>query len=374
MGRDQMRGFLGGVSPLYIRPGDSLTKEDLDWLGSPVFDFERTEVLFSLALEEGGHLRVERPCLKCGVVESVEWSPAHTLAFLRAYRRFKWAPYLLAHILAKMPDKRPDFFCKDCRYEVFPSLEADTKFFIRNFLCQTSERNCPSEHWTNMKELYGISDKDAIAEYIREMDYDTFLATLYWKLVSNHVKEAVGFSCQLCGKKDIALHCHHRSYEHHGYEVEFWREDLICLCEDCHKKFHDELPNREAVSASQDSWKGFAVLDQIMKLLQAFDSMSAKEVASALRCKPSDLGWAFGWLKKKGLAYKEDGKWRLKPLSARIVDFLAKNGPCSLKDIAEELDVPCENVRWALSRLREAGEVIRLPDGRRWASREEIPF
>lgn len=37
------------------------------------------------------------------------------------------------------------------------------------------------------------------------------------------------------------LNVHHRNYDCHGKEHKHYKADLICLCEDCHQKFHDKL-------------------------------------------------------------------------------------------------------------------------------------
>lgn len=49
----------------------------------------------------------------------------------------------------------------------------------------------------------------------------------------------------MCGNDQDKLNIHHNCYDHRGYE-EFFPEDLVCLCEKCHSKYHsyDKLVER----------------------------------------------------------------------------------------------------------------------------------
>ena len=73
-------------------------------------------------------------------------------------------------------------------------------------------------------------------EILKEMDYSEFLKTKYWKIISRYMKYKNN-KCSLCGSK-INLRTHHKSYIHRGEEINYL-EDLIVLCDECHKKFHD---------------------------------------------------------------------------------------------------------------------------------------
>lgn len=86
------------------------------------------------------------------------------------------------------------------------------------------------------------SRDDSIIQYqqrIRElatMPYKEYLQTPEWKETRKRALKRAGFSCQLCNSKDKILNVHHRTYERRGNEQ---NNDLIVLCEDCHRKFHD---------------------------------------------------------------------------------------------------------------------------------------
>lgn len=79
-----------------------------------------------------------------------------------------------------------------------------------------------------------------IEEHIKSMQYHDFLNTPYWKAVAYEVKRKRGFRCELCGSNN-KLAVHHKTYENHGKEHISWvmKDDLIVLCDSCHKKFHD---------------------------------------------------------------------------------------------------------------------------------------
>lgn len=77
------------------------------------------------------------------------------------------------------------------------------------------------------------------SEYFRGMPYQVFLASRYWQIIRKHKIILAGRACQLC-KLPRALEVHHRSYKWHGYEHEHM-SDLVVLCCNCHRKFHNRL-------------------------------------------------------------------------------------------------------------------------------------
>ena len=68
-------------------------------------------------------------------------------------------------------------------------------------------------------------------------DYKEYINSPEWKETSRRAKERAGYRCQLCNRKgdDTTLHTHHRTYVRLGIEFD---EDLIVLCNSCHKKHH----------------------------------------------------------------------------------------------------------------------------------------
>lgn len=68
-------------------------------------------------------------------------------------------------------------------------------------------------------------------------DYQTYIKSNEWRVVSEETKRLADYRCQVCNKNEATsnLHVHHRTYERLGRELQ---SDLIALCGDCHSLFH----------------------------------------------------------------------------------------------------------------------------------------
>lgn len=75
-----------------------------------------------------------------------------------------------------------------------------------------------------------------VSSYIKTMSYQDFLQTLYWKGISDYKKMKADYRCELCNSTGV-LNVHHRCYSIHGDEL-YSLNDLIVLCQDCHRTFH----------------------------------------------------------------------------------------------------------------------------------------
>jgi hypothetical protein len=75
-------------------------------------------------------------------------------------------------------------------------------------------------------------------ESLKTMPYSEFLTTEYWDIIRKFMLDQARFKCQLCNSNGT-LHVHHKTYDHHGNEHNHL-EDLIVLCEGCHRKFHNK--------------------------------------------------------------------------------------------------------------------------------------
>jgi hypothetical protein len=78
----------------------------------------------------------------------------------------------------------------------------------------------------------------ANVELLRRIPYAQYLKTEHWKNLRSKMLKRAKYKCELCND-NRRLHVHHKTYERRGCE---WKSDLIVLCEDCHAKFHDKLP------------------------------------------------------------------------------------------------------------------------------------
>ena len=84
-------------------------------------------------------------------------------------------------------------------------------------------------------------DVERISKTICMMPYPMFLKTPYWRAVRQHVINRDG-CCVICGSTK-SLHVHHLNYQHHGDEVHHL-EDLVCVCNKCHKQIHKNRNDR----------------------------------------------------------------------------------------------------------------------------------
>lgn len=74
------------------------------------------------------------------------------------------------------------------------------------------------------------------------MRYKRFLRSEYWKHVRELCFELNGKICGVC-RVTSRLQVHHTTYDHRGSEHRHM-EDLVVLCESCHKEEHNIKPRR----------------------------------------------------------------------------------------------------------------------------------
>ena len=86
-----------------------------------------------------------------------------------------------------------------------------------------------------------IEYEPLIEEKIHTLTYDEFLQTLYWKVIAAVKRRQMRYKCELCGDYKN-LNVHHRTYIIHGVEhdSEVIEKDLMLVCEQCHRKIHEE--------------------------------------------------------------------------------------------------------------------------------------
>lgn len=65
--------------------------------------------------------------------------------------------------------------------------------------------------------------------------YARYLKTAHWIRVRNAALKRAEYRCQLCNANK-RLQVHHRTYANIGHEK---AADVIALCDDCHKLFHE---------------------------------------------------------------------------------------------------------------------------------------
>lgn len=91
-------------------------------------------------------------------------------------------------------------------------------------------------------EVLAMLRRLASPESLRELEYEEYLQTPHWEQMKRIAKAASSRSldprCQLCGCDDerVAFQVHHNTYKRLGQEDTL---DLIVLCIDCHRLFHE---------------------------------------------------------------------------------------------------------------------------------------
>ncbi|MEG1950846.1 MAG: HNH endonuclease [Odoribacter sp.] len=79
------------------------------------------------------------------------------------------------------------------------------------------------------------------------MNYIEELKDPRWQRKRLEVMQADKFTCQMCFRSDKPLNVHHKKYIK-GYKAwEYETNELITLCEDCHKKVHREEKKMECM-------------------------------------------------------------------------------------------------------------------------------
>lgn len=75
---------------------------------------------------------------------------------------------------------------------------------------------------------------DVLSRSSGRIDYYEYIESSAWMSKSGAAMKRAGFKCELC-YRPYNLNVHHKSYENLGDEKP---NELICLCRECHKKFH----------------------------------------------------------------------------------------------------------------------------------------
>jgi HNH endonuclease len=101
--------------------------------------------------------------------------------------------------------------------------------------------------WGLLADVLGITPGDPEADQaiygfvefqvnsLATMRYDEYLRTPEWKDVRRFALKRAGDRCQTCNRSG-PFHVHHRTYERRGRES---LADVLVLCADCHKAFHE---------------------------------------------------------------------------------------------------------------------------------------
>jgi len=117
--------------------------------------------------------------------------------------------------------------------------EAYIKQYIKQYLAIDRSWKDGIKQYERFKIINSpVSSEPEVIKYIKEMNYQDFLQTLYWKTIAQQVRYKANFRCQLCNAEN-GIYVHHSTYDIHGAESSNL-DKLLTLCSDCHKTFHEE--------------------------------------------------------------------------------------------------------------------------------------
>lgn len=236
---DLFKKILSSNDDGYITSGDTINNELLMLMVKG--RTEKVKSLFKKNCEIQSY-NLELKCEKCGKIYFEEVS------------KTKLMEYIL-HLKGNKKRDTTQILCQECFMDIKNheaenkiledirmknKIENNTKIYIDRYLDPDSKWNEGVKTYTKINELnnYFVNYK-YVSEYIKNMDYKDFLETPYWKAISEKVRYKSGFKCNLCGGNKN-LNVHHRDYTNHGDELHHMG-DLICLCKECHSKFHDKI-------------------------------------------------------------------------------------------------------------------------------------
>jgi len=100
-------------------------------------------------------------------------------------------------------------------------------------LCPDCRRKLTETSNARREEKYHAHAEELAA--LKSMPYPEYLKTEHWAETRKLVLKRAGYRCQTCNAKG-ELHVHHNTYKRRGEEN---MADLVVLCADCHKTFHD---------------------------------------------------------------------------------------------------------------------------------------
>lgn len=193
------------------------------------------------------YYNVECTCDRCGNSELTRLSKTATISYICLPKNKQVKGHSVPHYMCPTCKEEREIELRKQREDAEEAYKwqryENTDAFMEMLLDIDSDFLSNTDWKTQKRILFHPNvDNDAIAECVRLLNYSDFLQTPYWKIVSKYKKSQNDFKCQLCNSGGT-LNVHHKTYARHGYEhlTDVIKNDLICLCENCHKKFHDKV-------------------------------------------------------------------------------------------------------------------------------------
>lgn len=80
-------------------------------------------------------------------------------------------------------------------------------------------------------------DEDKTDVSGKEWYYNVYLKSDEWQNLRHQIQEKYDYKCACCGSSET-LNIHHLYYVNLRYGAKDDEKNLVCLCEDCHMRFH----------------------------------------------------------------------------------------------------------------------------------------
>ena len=120
------------------------------------------------------------------------------------------------------------------------SKNAQPDYYVNRWAKQEEQHRKWQEEYQHRHE----ESKRQIAEvHKRRKNYYEYMHSEEWRQKRLKVLKRDGFRCQMCGTAKN-LRVHHINYEHLGTDAEL--DDLITLCDECHRKIHEQDIKKKA--------------------------------------------------------------------------------------------------------------------------------
>ena len=122
------------------------------------------------------------------------------------------------------------------------------------------------------------------------MDYKEQIKSPKWQKRRLEIMERDNFTCQICGCRDKTLHVHHTNYIPEREIWEYEDNQLITLCENCHRKEHGDYSQKLAEFISVMRYAGFTnyeIINYLAKYALNITNTDSKEIEEFRKINPN---------------------------------------------------------------------------------------
>lgn len=107
----------------------------------------------------------------------------------------------------------------------------------------------------------------------------------YWELLRRpewqrkrlEMMDAANFECEHCGEKEKTLNVHHKYYTKGAEPWDYPDNALVCLCEDCHGKWHGIKTELDHTIAELSPFDILEVLGFVKSMIMRLDHNGVRE-------------------------------------------------------------------------------------------------